>query len=80
MTLQEQFNQAREKFEEKIGITPSFITTEIMHGIKTEIKINDIIISVGFSEFSYSEKGKNEIYLYSMLNALGNYDLSLISK
>lgn len=77
MTLQEQFNEARQNMQNLYSSILGFRTTNIgSFTIKTEIYIEDVILSVGV--FDDSECPINEMYLHSMLNAIANYDLALI--
>lgn len=84
MTLQEKFTHARiemQKFvyEKVANSTLSFVTLELDDfTVKTEIYAGDTILSVGASR----DTGKisNQTYLYSMLNAIANYNPNLIPK
>ena len=77
MNLKTKFNQARLNLQSSFTKTLSFKTTELNSGIKTEILIDNVILSVGFSEFSYSIK---EDYLNSMLDAIENYNQDLLKE
>lgn len=79
MTLQEKFNLARKNLQDLFDYTLSFDTSETNeYTVKTEIYIDEIILSVGF--YRDSIKTNNDSYLKSMLNAIANYELALIPK
>lgn len=77
MDLKIKFNNARKKLQSSFKVPLSFKTTEVNSGIKTEILIADVIISVGFCKCSVNIQ---KDYLDSMLDAISNYDYKLIEE
>ena len=77
MDLKLKFNKARKLMSDKLATSLSFKTTEDKYGIKTEILLGNtsIILSVGFVKYTGNLQ---EDYLNSMLDAIANYDISLI--
>ena len=80
MTKQEIFNNARNNLNSKLGVDNldlSYVTTENRFIIKTEIFYNNKVITVGFSTDKLED---NDRYLESAIEAIANFDLSLIPK
>lgn len=79
MTQQERLNKARSNFQASISGTYflSFVVTEVGANIKTEIHYNDTILSVGYSE---NFDCLNDNYIDSAIQAISNFDSSLVPK
>lgn len=75
--LQLTLNKAISKLAETFNAQPTFKTSEINNGIKTEIFLNSSYpVSVGFARTSsYTD---NLVYINSMLEAIRNLDKSLV--
>lgn len=75
--LQLILNKSISKLAESFNTQPTFKTTEINNGIKTEIFLNSSYpVSVGFVRgSSYID---NFVYINSMLEAIKNLDISLV--
>lgn len=79
MTKQERFNRARQQLQEDFSTFLSFETVESKNGIKTNIILGTIILSTGFADYKEVED-TNEVYLDSMLNAIANFDATLVAE
>lgn len=85
MTRQEKFSKARKNLQNLFDLQLSFRTKQDFYTCITEILVGDIIISAGAATQTYDENDKkelspNDVYLDSMLAAIGNYDTELIPK
>ena len=77
MDLKLKFNKARSNMKKRFTTHLSFKTTEDHYGIKTEILLGNssTILSVGFVKYTGNYQ---EDYVNSMLDAIENYDKTLI--
>nr|DAQ12889.1 MAG TPA: hypothetical protein [Caudoviricetes sp.] len=75
--LQIMLNKAIKKLSENWTVQPTFKTTEIQNGVKAEIFINSSNpISVGYA--NTNEKIYNATYTLAILEAIKNYDKTLV--
>ena len=79
MENQKLLNQAIKKFKEKYNVFPLFKTTELAHGIKTEIYVKDLEFPISVSYCKYDSSFQNLTYITGMLEAIKNFNLELLN-
>lgn len=79
MENQKLLNQAIKNFVDKYKVSPLFKTTELAHGVKTEIYIKEFEFPISVSFYKYNSDLENLTYIMGMLEALKNFNLELLN-